>query len=96
MKNIYVIATIKAKEGKEDYIKFHLCKLTQPTRGEYGCIKYDFFQDKDDPTLFNSFERWKNEFALEKHLASKHVIEYLEETKEEVEEFEIKKFYRIC
>lgn len=93
---VTVIATIKAKEDCVDLVKQELCKLVQPTRREYGCINYRFYQDKNCPYYFHSYENWTSMKAIEMHLKSNHIKYYMDKTKNCVDVFEIDYFNQIC
>lgn len=67
-----VIARVKARPGKVDELLSILGSLVEPTRKEPGCISYNLFQNNQDPTDFALIEEWKNNEALESHLATKH------------------------
>ncbi len=67
-----VIARVKARPGKVDELLSVLSALVEPTRKEPGCISYNLFQNNQDPTDFALIEEWKNNAALESHLATKH------------------------
>lgn len=96
MSVVTVIATIQVKPEDVDFLKCKLCQLVAPTRRECGCIMYKFYQDSNDPTFFHSYEKWNNMYAVKQHLKSKHIKEYMEATKNVVENFEIRYFDRIC
>jgi quinol monooxygenase YgiN len=70
---LVVIATGKAKPGKEREMKEVLMKFLAPTRREAGCIQYDLHVDKDDPGSFAFYERWVDDAALEAHLNTPHI-----------------------
>ena len=72
-----VIARVKARPGKVDELLSVLSSLVEPTRKEPGCISYNLFQNNQDPTDFALIEEWKNNAALESHLATKHFKEVL-------------------
>ena len=96
MKCITVIASIQAKKDQIEFVKSQLCKLVKPTRREFGNINYMFYQDRNNPSFFHSYENWINKEVIEKHLKTKHIQEYLENTKDAVSNFEIKYFNKIC
>lgn len=96
MSTITVIATIQVKPEDINFLKHQLCKLVPPTRCECGCILYEFYQDCNYPSFFHSYEKWRNMYAVEQHLKSTHIQEYLEATKNVVTNFEIRYFNRIC
>jgi quinol monooxygenase YgiN len=72
---LVVIATGKAKAGKERELVEVLMKFLAPTRREAGCIQYDLHVDKDDPASFAFYERWADEAVLEAHLKTPHITE---------------------
>ncbi len=70
---LIVIATVKAKAGKEKELAEVLKKFVAPTRRESGCIQYDLHVDQSDPGSFAFYERWVDEAALEAHLKTPHI-----------------------
>ena len=69
---INVIAKHYVKEDKvADFIE-NAKKLQEETLKEEGCIKYGLFQDVKDPGILTMIEEWKNNEALDKHMASEH------------------------
>lgn len=74
---VTVIATIKAKPGKEAATQKALLALIKPTRAEAGCINYDLHQLSDDPKVFVFHENWKSKEDLDEHLAKPHLVEFL-------------------
>ena len=49
---ITVIATLEAKEGKEEALEKALSQIIEPTRKEGGCINYDLHRTLDNPKVF--------------------------------------------
>jgi quinol monooxygenase YgiN len=47
------------------------------TRQEAGNIDYRFSPDLDDPDRFNLIERWESEEAMNAHMATPHLAEFL-------------------
>ncbi len=70
---LVVIATMKAKAGKERELAEVLSRFVAPTRREAGCIQYDLHVDQGDPGSFAFYERWVDEAALEAHLKTPHI-----------------------
>lgn len=68
-----VVATIKAKPGREDAVRAELRKLVPPTRDEQGCIQYDLHESTSEPGLFLFYENWTSREDLERHLRSAHI-----------------------
>lgn len=73
MKTLTVIATFKARPGKEAELRAALTGLLSPTRKEAGCINYDVHVATDDPAKFLFHENWTSQAALDAHLQSPHI-----------------------
>lgn len=91
-----IIARILAKEESRDFVKSELLKLIDLTRAEEGCINYDLHQDNENPNLFLFYENWQSKALLQKHLESQHLVNYVEVTKDAVEEFTINEMTHIA
>lgn len=95
--NITLIATMKAKSGKEELVKEALLSLIQPTRAEKGCVTYILHQDCDDKALFMFYEDWTSKGALDEHLKTPHMKELLDRSDELfVAPLEIKFYNKLC
>lgn len=77
MKTLTVIATMKAKAGKEAALRQELLALIPTTRTEPGCINYDLHQATDDPGRFLFHENWTSKPHLDDHLARPHLKAFL-------------------
>lgn len=77
MEQVTVVATIRAKPGKEEDVKKALLKLIEPTRAEAGCINYDLHQAVDDRSVFVFHENWTSRRDLDEHLAKPHLEEFM-------------------
>ncbi|MEO6512553.1 MAG: putative quinol monooxygenase [Nocardioides sp.] len=69
MSELQVVATIPAKAGSEDGIREALTSLATATRDEDGCVGYDLFESGSAPGTFVTIERWRDQAALDAHLA---------------------------
>lgn len=74
---VTVVARIKAKPGQEAQVKQELLKLLSPTRSEDGCINYDMHQSINSPAHFLFHENWSSREALNKHLETAHLKNFL-------------------
>ncbi len=83
---VTVIARIKAKPGKEAQVRQVLSKLLSPTRLEAGCINYDMHESLDNPAHFLFHENWTNQEALNKHLETAHLKNFLNQADQLLEE----------
>jgi quinol monooxygenase YgiN len=65
---VSVIATIRAKRGKQDELRDALAALVEPSVAETGCVRYYVLEDKYVEGSFFTYEEWESEAALKKHL----------------------------
>jgi quinol monooxygenase YgiN len=91
-----VVAEMYAKPGKEEELKQELLKLVEPTRKEEGCVQYDLHVANDDPRRFVFYENWTSRAALDKHLASPHLVRLGQVAKELREDPRIVMYTRIA
>tara|TARA_R110002049_G_scaffold270874_2_gene447932 strand:- start:347 stop:634 length:288 start_codon:yes stop_codon:yes gene_type:complete len=71
---IKVLAKNFAKENKIDKILELAKELVEKTVKEVGCIKYEMYQNKKEPTELIMLEEWETEEDLNNHMSSKHFI----------------------
>lgn len=69
---ISIIAVLKARPGKTESLRDALKALLLPTRQESGNLDYTLFQLRDEPETFYMRESWRDEAALEEHIALPH------------------------
>ena len=53
-----------------------LIKMVRVSREEDGCLDYTFAQDLADPDTLILYERWRDQEALQAHMASAHMAEF--------------------
>lgn len=70
---VKVVAKIEALPGKADEVRSILSELVELTHKEPGCITYELWQNKSDPTDFTFVEEWESDAALDAHAASPHL-----------------------
>jgi quinol monooxygenase YgiN len=68
-----VIAHIRANPEHIDIVRDVLTGYVEPTRAEAGCVVYDLFQDRADPSHFTFIEEWSDDAALDAHSKSAHI-----------------------
>jgi quinol monooxygenase YgiN len=94
--NVIVVANVYGRSDQIENLLSILRKLTEATRTEPGCIKYDLHQDLSDETHFTFIEQWANEEALQLHFQTEHFKQASEDVKtviaKPVEIFKHKKF----
>ena len=71
-----VIATMRARAGKEEELRDALVALVAPTAQEDGFVTYDLHQGVEDPALFCFYENWESGADLDAHLAAPHLVAF--------------------
>ena len=71
-----VVATMRAKPGKEQELRALLESLIEPTRAESGCTTYALHQGTQDPQLFVFYENWTSDAHLDAHLAMPYLADF--------------------
>jgi quinol monooxygenase YgiN len=79
---VTVVATFRARPGKEAELRASLGGLLAPTRKESGCLNYDLHSSADDPAKFLFHENWASKAHLDAHLQSRHLKELVQRVKE--------------
>jgi len=70
---IIVLATAKAKPGKEVELERALRDVAAPTRAQRGCLQFELYRSAQDPATITAFERWSSEEDHAQHLQGEHV-----------------------
>jgi quinol monooxygenase YgiN len=85
MAEVVVVATLKAKPGREDEVEAALAGIAVPSHEEPGCIRYALHRGVDDPTRIVLVERWASRQDLDEHFTHPYTqnlpdpSEYLDE-----------------
>ena len=79
---ITLVVKLKAKEGMGEALRQECLSLVEPTRGEAGCISYDFHESTGDDLLFAFYENWTNQKALDKHVQTPYLQAFFAKTDE--------------
>ncbi len=74
MSRVVVIATFRAKEGREAELLAGLSELAGNTHGEAGCLTYAVHRDAADPSAFALVEHWTSQVALDAHFQQPYVV----------------------
>ena len=72
-----VIASMRAKPGKEQALEDALRGLIDTTVKETGCVNYDLHQGVEDPAVFFFYENWESADDLDAHLQAPHLVEFV-------------------
>ena len=73
---LIVIAKFRAKTERRNRMMEMSKEMLAPSRGEEGCIVYEFLQDPFDPDSFTFYERWKSRHDLDLHFEEPHFKEF--------------------
>lgn len=72
-----ISATLTARPGKAETLATLLHNLIAPTRAEPGNLRYDLWQDQENPSRFVLDELYKDRDAIAAHRASTYFQDYL-------------------
>lgn len=70
---IMVEGWIKFAPGEIEKLRPAAVAMLEATRAEEGCHTYTFSADLADPDILRIAERWENEEAIGKHMATPHM-----------------------
>ena len=74
-----ITAIIRAKPGHADTVKQALLDVIEAVRRtEPDTLNYYVGQSADDPTVFTTFERFRDQAAMDKHNNSAAVAKFVE------------------
>lgn len=68
-----LLAHFKARPEKAADLRALLLGLIPPTRMEPGCLRYELWDNEDDPTELTFVEEWESAEALDRHLETPHL-----------------------
>ena len=71
--DLIVIASAKAKSGKEADLEAALREAAGPTRQQPGCVEFALYRLKGARDTIVGYERWASEADHQKHLQGAHV-----------------------
>ncbi len=81
-----ITAVIRAKVGQERVVERALRAVVAAVKaGEPGTLAYVVSQDRDDPTIFTTFERFVDEAAMDKHNQSRAVADFVAATRDSLD-----------
>jgi quinol monooxygenase YgiN len=70
---VHILASISARAEGVVEMRDVLVALAGESRQEAGCLSYELYQRSDDPTQFQTVERWRDAAAADAHMATPHV-----------------------
>jgi quinol monooxygenase YgiN len=71
--DLIIIASAKAKPGKEKALEQALRDVAKPTRSQPGSVAFSLYRSVENPSVIIGFERWASKKDHEKHLQGAHV-----------------------
>jgi quinol monooxygenase YgiN len=78
-----ITAVIRAKPGHEDAVERALWAVIAAVKaGEPGTLAYFVSRGQDDPTVFTTFERFRDQAAMTLHNDSRAVAEFVAATRD--------------
>ena len=96
MSKLTIVAHIRAKSERIDFVKAELLKLIDITRAEKGCINYDLHQDNDNPAHILFYENWESRELWQTHMNNEHLKDYMAATEGSVEDFTLYEMTQIA
>lgn len=77
MPELFIVAGLKAKQGKEEELRRDLVAVVEPSRTEDGNLRYELFVDQGDPGRFVFVEHWASaEARHEHHTKGPHILHF--------------------
>lgn len=76
---LIVIGRARAEDGRRDDLVAATRKVALATRNDPGCAQYSFAVDVTDADVVLSLEVWRDQAALDAHLAHEHTTTFLAE-----------------
>ncbi|MFD0765687.1 putative quinol monooxygenase [Mucilaginibacter lutimaris] len=70
--SISLLAYMHCKKDAEAAFDTELKKLVEASLKEEGCLAYELYQYKDEPTKYVIEEEWVDEDALSRHMEAPH------------------------
>ena len=74
---IIVTGEVRFGEGEIERLKDAMAANIATTRGEQGCEHYSYAVDLADPKLLHVSERWSDQAAIDAHMQSPHMAEFM-------------------
>lgn len=94
MDDFYVLVVLYAKSGREAELREKLRAVVEPSRQDAGNLRYELFEQQDDPRRFIFVEHWDSPAAqAAHHTQTEHIRRFQQEGSDAVERMEL--FYRM-
>lgn len=74
---VVIIGTFDVEASDRDRAQALFAMMNYETRKEAGCVHYAFSTDLADPARFHLSEVWRDAGALQSHMATPHMAEFV-------------------
>lgn len=92
--DFFVLVVLYAKAGRESELREKFKAVVEPSRLDAGNLRYELFEQQDDPRRFIFVEHWESAQAQEAHhTRTEHIRRFQEDGSDAVERVEL--FYRM-
>jgi quinol monooxygenase YgiN len=71
--DLIIIATARAKAGREGDLERALRDVAAPTRAQPGAVAFSLYRSSEDPSTIVGLERWSSAAEHDEHLKGAHV-----------------------
>lgn len=75
---IILAVTIRCKPQSAEAARDFFATFAERARREPGCVHYEFFQGRDEPSIFFVFEKWSTQADFDAHCATDYVRRFHE------------------
>jgi quinol monooxygenase YgiN len=75
---LLLTAFLECDSADRDTLRAAAAVCAAETRREDGCLEYRFYEDTEQPGKFVFVERWRDQDALDSHLASLHLKTFVQ------------------
>jgi quinol monooxygenase YgiN len=65
------------KPGEVDAVRSAHLAMVEPTRAEPGCLGYDLYQSREDPSVMFFYENWTDQDALSRHMNTENFYRFV-------------------
>jgi quinol monooxygenase YgiN len=73
---LLIVGTVRLPADNMEAARPFMKRVIDATRAEDGCIEYNFAEDAIEPGLIHIQELWVDQSALDRHVATPHLIEW--------------------
>jgi quinol monooxygenase YgiN len=73
---LLVIGTIRLPPERLADARPFMRAIVEGSRAEEGCLEYSYAEDVLDPGLIHIKEVWRDQTALDRHFAARHVADW--------------------